>query len=108
MNRNIRTVVVVIVALVAASAASYGVYRAIEAKPVREVEVAHTFVVAAKRPIATGARVTADDVKLVAWPARSVVPGSFAQPEQVVNRAVMTQVLENEPLTETKLVPVEG
>lgn len=108
MNRNIRTLIVVLVALVAASAASFGVYRAIQAKPIREVEVASTFVVAAARPIAIGARVTPADVKLVPWPARAVVPGAFTTVEQVMDRAVLSQVLENEPITESKLVPAEG
>jgi pilus assembly protein CpaB len=108
MNRNIRTLVVVLVALVAATAASYGVYRAIQSRPIREVEVASTNVVAAARTIPTGVRVTAADLKLVAWPKRSVVPGSFTQIDAVVNRGVLSQMLENEPVTETKLVPVDG
>lgn len=108
MNRNVRTLIVVLVALVAASAASYGVYRAIQRTPVREVEVAHTFVVAAAKPLPVGAKVTAADVKLVAWPERAPVRGSFAKVDAVVNRGVIAQVLENEPVTESKLAPVEG
>src|SRR5206468_9039360 len=72
------------------------------------VEVAHTFVVAAAKPLATGARVTPADVKLVAWPARAMVAGSFPSVEAVVNRGVIMEVLENEPLTESKLAPLEG
>ena len=37
--------------------------------PVREVEVAHTFVAVAARNLPTGSRITEEDVKLVAWPA---------------------------------------
>jgi pilus assembly protein CpaB len=108
MDRNQRTLIVLAVALAAASAASYGVYRAVSNLQVREVEVAHTFVVAAARPIPTGARVTAADVKLVPWPEKSQVPGSFSTIEAVVNRGAVAQVLENEPLTESKLASLEA
>ena len=108
MNRNTRTLIVVLVAVVAASVASYGVWLAIQRQPVRVVEVPHTYVVAAAHTLTAGARVTAADLKLVAWPERAVVPGSFATVDAVVDRGVITQVLENEPLTETKLAPREG
>jgi pilus assembly protein CpaB len=108
MDRNTRTLIVVLVALVAASAASYGVYRAIGRPTVREVEVAHTFVVAAARTIPVGVRVTAADLKLVAWPERAPVAGSFPKIEPIVGRGAITQILENEPVTETKLAPLEG
>jgi pilus assembly protein CpaB len=52
--------------------------------------------------------VTAADVKMMAWPERTPVPGSFAKVEDVVNRGVIAQVLENEPITPTKLAPVGG
>jgi pilus assembly protein CpaB len=108
MNRNTRTVVVLVVAVVIAALASYGVYAAIRSMPVREVEVAHTFVVAATHPLPAGARVTEADVKLVAWPENSKLPGAFDKVEQVVNRGVIVPVLENEPLAEAKLAPVEA
>ena len=44
MNRTKRTVVVMSVATLTAGLASLGVYAAVKAIPVREVEVAHTFV----------------------------------------------------------------
>src|SRR5262245_2412374 len=108
MDRNTRSLIVVLVALVAASAASFIVYRTLRAMPVREVEVPRTFIVAAAKPLSVGARVTAADLKLVPWPERAVVPGSFTKIETAVNRGVVVQVLENEPITESKLAPAEG
>lgn len=108
MNRNNRTLVVLLVAVLTATAASYGVYRTIKSIPVREVEVAHTFVLAATHPLQPGARVTEADVKLVAWPERAKLVGTFDKPEQVVNRGVVAALLENEPLSEGKLAPVEA
>lgn len=108
MTRSTRTAMVVLVAVVTAGTASFGVYRAITQIPVREIEIASTFVVAAARPIPIGSRLTADDLKLVAWPARTTVPGSFAKIESVVDRGVIAPVLENEPVTDAKLAPVDA
>jgi pilus assembly protein CpaB len=108
MNRNTRTIVVLAIAVAIAALASYGVYGAIKSIPVREVEVAHTFVVAASHQLPAGARVTEADVKLVPWPEKAMLPGSFDKIEQVVNRGVVVPVLENEPIAEGKLTPVEA
>jgi pilus assembly protein CpaB len=108
MDRNTRTLIVVLVALVAAGLASYGVYRTVGRVSIREVEVAHVFVVAAAKPLATGARVAAEDVKLVAWPERAQIPGSFSTIAAVVNRGLIAPVLENEPLTDSKLASLEA
>jgi len=106
MNRNTRTIVVLLVAIVMAGLAAFGVYLAVQSRPVREVEVARTQAVVATHPIAVGTLVTKDDLKLVAWPAATPVPGSFTDVDKVVNRGIVVAVSENEPLTESKLAPV--
>jgi pilus assembly protein CpaB len=106
MNRNTRTIVVLLVAVVMAGLAAFGVYLAVQSRPVREVEVARTQAVVATHPIAVGTLVTKDDLKLVAWPAATPVPGSFTEIDKVVNRGIFVAVSENEPLTESKLAPV--
>jgi pilus assembly protein CpaB len=108
MTRNTRTLFVVAVAVVLAAAASFGVYRAIERIPVREVEVAHHSAVVAKRELPLGALLTKEDVKLVAWPSSDPLPGGFTKIEQVVDRGLVVPVLANEPLSESKLAPIEA
>jgi pilus assembly protein CpaB len=108
MNRTTRTFVVVGVAIVTAAVASFGVYLAVQSIPVREVEVAHSYVVVAAKTLPTGSRIGEKDLKLVAWPSKSPVPGSFAKTEPVMNRGLIAGVLENEPLTESKLAPIEA
>src|SRR5438093_3333823 len=103
MNRTTRTVIVMTVATIMATVASVGVYLAIKRLGVREVEVAHTFVVVAAHNLPTGSRVAEKDVKLVAWPSRNPVKGSFSATAKVVNRGLITGIGENEPFTETKL-----
>ena len=103
MSRNARLALVLTVALGAAGAASFGVYRVVAAIPVREVEVASLQAVVAARPIPVGTIVTKDHVKLVPWPQRNPVPGSFTKIDDVLNRGAIVEVAENEPLTESKL-----
>jgi pilus assembly protein CpaB len=106
MNRNKRLAIVLAVALAAAGAASFVVYRVVSAIPVREVEVASLQAVVAAKSIPVGTIVTKDHVKLVPWPARSPIPGSFTKTDAVVNRGAIVEVAENEPLTEAKLAPL--
>jgi pilus assembly protein CpaB len=94
------------VATIMATVASVGVYLAIKKLGVREVEVAHTFVVVAAHNLPTGSRVAEKDVRLVAWPSRNPVQGSFSAAKDVVDRGLITGIGENEPLTETKLAPI--
>jgi pilus assembly protein CpaB len=105
MDRGTRTLVVVAVAVATATVASASVYRAIKRIPVREVQVAHQFIVLATRPVPLGSRVNAADVKLVAWPSDSPLPGAFSRIEEVVGRGVIDGLSENEPVSESKLAP---
>ena len=107
MNRGTRHLLVVLIAVVTAGVASFGVYRAVTRIPVREVEVAHTFVVVASRSLPPGVRLSESDLRLAAWPAGSPVPGSFATIETVVDRALLASVVENEPLVRSKLASLE-
>ncbi len=100
--------IVVGVAVVTAAAASAAVYRAVRRIPVREVEVAHSFVVLAARPIGLGTRLTAADVKLVGWPSRSPLAGAFKRVDDVVGRGLIGPIGENEPITESRLAPREA
>ena len=106
MSRNARLALVLAVALGAAGAASFVVYRVVAAIPVREVEVKSVHAVVAAKPIPVGTIVTRDHVKLVPWPARNPVPGSFTSIDAVVNRGAIVEIAENEPLTETRLAPL--
>jgi pilus assembly protein CpaB len=106
MNRTTRTVVVMAVATLMAGIASLGVYAAVKSIPVREVEVAHTFVAVAAHNLPTGSRITEKDVKLVAWPARNPIAGAFSDVKPILDRGLVAAVNENEPFTETKLAPI--
>jgi len=106
MSRSARTALVIAVATVMASIATYGVYLAVSRIPVREVEVASTKIVVAVGTLPTGTQLQDKDLKLVAWPESSPVPGSFTKFEDVIRRGLVAGVVENEPITESKLAPL--
>ena len=108
MNRHTRTVVVVLIALGAASVASFGVYRAILKIPAKQVEIVTRYAVVAAKTMPTGTRISADAVKTIAWPERTALPGGFSKIDDVVDRGLLSSVVENEPLTESKLAPKEA
>jgi len=108
MNRTTRTFVVVGVAVLVAALASFGVFRAIQQMPVREVEVRSRFQVVAAHDMPTGSVITKDYVKLVPWPASSPVDKGFTTIESVLNRGLIASVVTNEPLTESKVAPLEA
>ena len=103
MNRNTRTLIVLVIALATAGVATYLVERAIEQRLLQQLQSPQIQVVVAAHELPTGSQLTPNDLKLVGWPADSLIPGSFQKIEDVANRGLLTSVLENEPLTNSKL-----
>jgi pilus assembly protein CpaB len=108
MNRGVRALLVVAVALIAAGIATWTVYRALQRIPVREVEVASQPVVVAAKSLPVGALITAADLKVADWPTKSIVAGAFPKVEDVIGRGLLTEVAENEPITDRKLASKEA
>jgi pilus assembly protein CpaB len=108
MNRRNRTLGVVALSVVMASVAAFGMYQVVQRIPVREVEVASYHVVVAAKPLSMGARIKAEDLKVIAWPSKSPIADSHKDVTEVVNRGLLDAVAENEPITERKLAPLEA
>ena len=108
MNRRTRTLLVLAVAVVLASVASFLVYRAVIRMPVRTVEVATVHVAVAAQNLPLGTRLTKENIKLVGWPSASPLAGSFSSVDAIVGRGLIQNVAENEPLTESRLAPIEA
>lgn len=108
MTRTNRTLVVFLLSVLVAGGASFVVYRGVQSIPVREVEVKSYYVAVASRSLPVGTMIAEGDVKLVAWPASSPVAGGYATSAEVVNRGLIAPVVENEPLTATKLAAREA
>jgi len=108
MNRQTRTFIVVAVAIVAATVASYGTFRALSRPVEKPVELPTKKAVVAAKQMPLGTLITRDAVKLVDWPAQTPLQGGFSTLEDVVDRGLITGVVENEPISETKLAPKEA
>ena len=65
-------------------------------------------VVVSAKPLPLGTRLQPSDLRLVTWPAAEPVQGMFTRIDDCVNRAVITSMVENEPLLEGKLAPKDG
>ena len=108
MSRQVRTLIVLTVAIVAAALASFGVYRAVSQLPQRRAQIPLKKAVIAASAMPVGTLVTREAVKLVDWPANTPLEGGFSKIDDVVNRGLITPVVENEPLSESKLAPKEA
>jgi pilus assembly protein CpaB len=107
MNRRNRHIVVLAVAIVTASLASLGVYKVTAGLPTAAAS-SQVDVVVAARALAIGTLLTEKDVKVVRWPANSPVQGAISKVTEVVNRAVLTNVLQNDVITTNKLANSEA
>lgn len=108
MNRRARTVLVLAIALCTATIATFATHQLISATPVREVEVAHTSIVVARHALPMGTRLTPENVKLVAWPNTNPMTGAFSSVEEVDGRALTSSILENEPVVEGRIAPLNA
>src|SRR5690242_12295370 len=106
MNRN-RILMGLMLAIVIGLVTSRFVYNQFQkiavAKP-----MATTHVVVASEPMPLGSRLKEDGLKLIDWPTRDPLPGSFTRIEDCVGRALITAVVPNEPIMQKKLAPREA
>jgi pilus assembly protein CpaB len=107
MNRQYRTVIVMAIAVATAALASFGVYTALQRMPVREVEVGTVNVVVAAEPLDVGTQLRREQLKVVAWPVKTQVPGAFSDPNDVIDRGVIETINVNEPVTSRKVASKE-
>ncbi len=108
MNRR-RLLIGLAAAVVLAVLASTFVYKQIRQTPVvKQQQVPATKIVVAATPLPLGTRLNANDVRLLPWPGNEPVPGMFTRVQDVVGRALITNVVQNEPILQTKLAPREA
>jgi pilus assembly protein CpaB len=108
MKRQTRTLIVVGLAIVTAGLASFAVYEVLSRMPVRQVEIATRSAVVATKAMPVGTRLTQDDVKVVPWPAKTPISGGFTDAKEVVDRGLVAAVVENEPISDSKLAPANA
>src|ERR1700729_1971519 len=106
MNKN-RVIFGLVVAIAVAVLLSVFVYREFQqasaVRPVRSQQI-----VVAAGPLALGTRLDANNITMIPWPAGSPLPGMLTSTDSAVGRAVITPVVANEPILESKLAPREA
>ena len=107
MNTN-RLLVGLGVAVVIALLFSSYVYRQFK-QASSNVQAAETQpLVVASAPLQLGARLDANNLRVISWPSNQPVAGMFTRIEDCANRALITPLAENEPVLESKLAPKES
>lgn len=68
-------------------------------------EAPTTEVVTAAKDLEVGASITPADVRLESWPSALLPEGSFAAPDEVIDRTPMSTILAGEPILKRRLAP---
>jgi pilus assembly protein CpaB len=106
MNKN-RVLVGLFLAVVVAIMLSAYVYRAFQqATAVRPSNTQR--VVVATTPLPLGTRLDSSNIRTIAWPGDSPVPGMLTSIESAQSRAVIAPMAANEMILESKLAPKEA
>lgn len=99
---------IAVVALVLAGLASWLVYDYISKKS-EEIKISKgEGIVVAATEIPVGSKINATHLKIMGWPKASIPPGSFTDPNALVDRINVRPISVGEPLMESKLMPKEG
>ena len=104
MNRN-RMLIGLGVALLVALLVSNFVYRKFQQATAVKPEAMRQIVVAAKA-LPLGTRLDASMIRMVSWPANQSASGMCTRSQDCLNRALITPVVENEPIMQSKLAPI--
>jgi pilus assembly protein CpaB len=106
MNKN-RLIAGLALAVGVALLFSIYVYRSFQrASAVQPVAVQQ--IVVAAEPLMLGTRLAASDVQMISWPVGNPVPGMLTNIQAAMGRALITPVVANEPILESKLAPREA
>jgi pilus assembly protein CpaB len=106
MNKN-RLIAGLALAVGVALLFSIYVYRSFQrASAVQPVAVQQ--IVVAAEPLMLGTRLAASDLQMISWPAGNPVPGMLTNIQAALGRALITPVVANEPILESKLAPREA
>jgi pilus assembly protein CpaB len=103
---RIRIFIVLGVAIGLGGTFALATYRYIQNRPVREISLPTTPVVVAVADLSLGAELRREDLRVIAWPADAVPPGSFKDPQEIIGRGLIQAVSQNEAILPSKLSPI--
>ena len=100
---RMRITLVLLLALAAGGGLAFGTYNYMQNVPVKTVSMPTKPVVVAATDLDLGAELTADDLRVIDWPANAVPDGAFSTPDEVIGRGLVMPVIQNEPILPMKL-----
>jgi pilus assembly protein CpaB len=106
MNKN-RLITGLFLASAVALLFSVYVYHAFQqASAVRPTKTQQ--IVVAAEPLGVGTRLDAENIRTIPWPVDNPLPGAVTGAEAAMGRALITPVVANEPILDSKLAPREA
>ncbi len=106
---RMRVFLVLLLAVTAGGALAYGTYNYVQSSPqTTTVAVPSRPVVVAATDLQLGAELTADDVRVIEWPASAVPAEAISDPKEVVGRGVVMPIIQYEPILPLKLASKEA
>ncbi|MGB8786757.1 MAG: Flp pilus assembly protein CpaB [Candidatus Acidiferrales bacterium] len=102
--RRDRLLIGLSIALILGILASVFIYHQIARLVAIKPAPASQLVVSAER-LPLGTKLEPSQLRVIAWPGGTVIPGMFTRVEDVVGRSLLSPLVENEPVLESKLAP---
>ena len=107
---RMRVFLVLALAVVAGSGLALATYRFVSNQPQSSTASAIPSkpVVVAATDLTLGAELTADDIKVIEWPASAVPAEAISDPKEVIGRGLVMPVVQYEPILPLKLASKEA
>jgi pilus assembly protein CpaB len=103
-----RIFTVLAIAVLAGGGLAYGTYNLMQNQPVTTVAAPTQPVVVAAADLSLGTALKKEDLAVVPFPAGKAPEGSFARPEEIIERGLIVSVVKHEPILAAKLAPKEA
>ena len=105
---RMRVLLVLLVAIAAGGGLAYGTYNYVRNVPASAASVPTRPVVVAAVDLGVGAAIRLEDVRTIDWPAAALPAGVFEKPDDVVGRALVMPLIQNELVLPMKLASKEA
>jgi pilus assembly protein CpaB len=105
---RVRVFIVLALAVTAGGVFAFGTYNYVQKLPKGVSTMPTRPVVVAGTDLDVGDEISADNVKVIAWPEGSVPPQAISDPKEILGRGVVSPVIQNEPIVVTKLSSKEA
>ena len=105
---RMRVLLVLLVAIAAGGGLAYGTYNYVRNVPASAASVPTRPVVVAALDLGVGAAIRPEDVRTIEWPAAALPAGVFEKPDDVVGRALVMPLIQNELVLPMKLASKEA